>query len=91
VTERALRDLRAAQAVEHRHLGAEVVGDAVSLDTMWVGNLKGEGKVWQYTTSTAAASRSPGSPLGTGGSFVAGVVVGQVQQAHRLLDMLEPV
>jgi len=69
VTERALRDLRAAQAVEHRHLGSEVVGDAVSLDTMWVGNLKGEGKVWQYTASTAAASRSPGSPLGTGGSF----------------------
>ena len=56
VTERALRDLRAAQAVEHRHLGSDVVGEAVFLDTMYVGNLKGVGKVWQYTGVDGACS-----------------------------------
>lgn len=55
VTERALRDLR-AQAVQHRHIGSDVVGEAVFLDTMYVGNLKGVGKVWQYTGVDGAAS-----------------------------------
>lgn len=56
VTERALRDLRAAQAVEHRHLGSDTVGQTVFLDTMYVGNLKGVGKVWQYTGVDGACS-----------------------------------
>ena len=56
VTERALRDLRAAARVEHVHLGSEVVGEAVFLDTMYVGNLKGVGKVWQYTGVDGACS-----------------------------------
>lgn len=56
VTERALRDLRAAQAVEHRHLGSDAVGETVFLDTMYVGNLKGVGKVWQYTGVDGACS-----------------------------------
>jgi transposase InsO family protein len=56
VTERALRDLRAAQAVTHRHIGSEVVGEAVFLDTMYVGNLKGVGRVWQYTGVDGACS-----------------------------------
>lgn len=56
VTERALRDLRAAQAVQHRHIGSDVVGEAVFLDTMYVGNLKGVGKVWQYTGVDGACS-----------------------------------
>jgi transposase InsO family protein len=56
VTERALRDLRAAQAVQHRHIGSEVVGEAVFLDTMYVGHLKGVGKVWQYTGVDGACS-----------------------------------
>jgi len=60
VIERALRDLRAAQAVEHRHRGSDTVSEAVFLDTMYVGNLKGVGKSWQYTgVDGAAASASP--------------------------------
>jgi hypothetical protein len=56
VTERALRDLRAAQGVQHRHIGSDVVGETVFLDTMYVGHLKGVGKVWQYTGVDGACS-----------------------------------
>jgi transposase InsO family protein len=56
VTERALRDLRAAQAAQHRHIGSDVVGEQVFLDTMYVGNLKGVGRVWQYTAVDGACS-----------------------------------
>jgi transposase InsO family protein len=56
VTERALRDLRAAQAVQHRHIGSDTVGEQVFLDTMYVGHLKGVGRVWQYTGVDGACS-----------------------------------
>lgn len=56
ITERALRDLRAAAVREPVHIGSDVVGEAVFLDTMYVGNLKGVGKVWQYTGVDGAAS-----------------------------------
>lgn len=56
VTERALRDLRAAQAAQHTHIGSDVVGEQVFLDTMYVGNLKGVGKVWQYSAVDGACS-----------------------------------
>jgi transposase InsO family protein len=56
ITERALRDLRATQAVQHRHIGSDVVGEQVFLDTMYVGHLKGVGKVWQYTGVDGACS-----------------------------------
>ena len=36
--------------------GSEVVGEALFLDTMYVGNLKGVGKVWQYTGVDGACS-----------------------------------
>jgi transposase InsO family protein len=55
VTERALRDLRASRR-EATHIGSDVVGEAVFLDTMYVGNLKGVGKVWQYTGVDGACS-----------------------------------
>jgi hypothetical protein len=62
ITERALRDLRAAQAVEHRHLGSDTVGEAVFLDTMYIGNLKGVGKIWQYTAVDGACSSASPAP-----------------------------
>ncbi len=40
ITERALRDLRASRR-EHVHIGSDVVGAAVFMDTMYVGNLEG--------------------------------------------------
>lgn len=56
VTERALRDLRAAQVRDHRHIGSDTVGETVFLDTRYVGHLKGVGKVWQYTCVDGACS-----------------------------------
>jgi transposase InsO family protein len=57
ITERALRDLRAAAAARQpMHIGSDVVGQAVFLDTMYVGNLKGVGRVWQYTGVDGACS-----------------------------------
>ena len=56
ITERALRGLSAAQAVQHRHLGSDTVGEAVFMDTMYIGNLKGVSKIWQYTGMDDACS-----------------------------------
>jgi transposase InsO family protein len=55
ITERALRELRARE-VAHRHIGSDVVGEQVFLDTMYVGRLKGVGKVWQYSAVDGACS-----------------------------------
>jgi transposase InsO family protein len=55
ITERALRDLR-AQEVTHRHIGSDVAGEQVFLDTMFVGRLKGVGKIWQYSAVDGACS-----------------------------------
>ena len=56
LTERTLRDLRAAQAVEHRHLGSDTVGEQVFFDTMYIGQLKGVGRLWQYSAVDGASS-----------------------------------
>ena len=55
ITERALRDLRARE-VAHRHIGSDVLGEQVFLDTMFVGRLKGVGKIWQYSAVDGACS-----------------------------------
>jgi hypothetical protein len=55
LTERALRDLRAVSR-QVVHQGSDIVGEKVFLDTMYVGNLKGVGKIWQYTAVDGAAS-----------------------------------
>src|SRR6266540_3894413 len=44
ITERVLRELRALE-VAHRHIGSDVLGEQVFLDTMYVGKLKGVGKI----------------------------------------------
>lgn len=49
VTERTRRAVR-------RHLQAEAPGDLVSMDTFYIGHLKGVGKVWQVTACDAASS-----------------------------------
>ncbi len=56
ITERALRDLRARQAVEVTHIGSDVPGEEVFFDTMYIGNLKGVGKLWQYSAVDGASS-----------------------------------
>lgn len=55
LTERALRDLRAVER-QTVHQGSEVVGESVFFDTMYVGNLKGVGKIWQYSAVDGACS-----------------------------------
>jgi hypothetical protein len=40
----------------HRHVEADQPGDLLSLDTFYVGKLKGVGKVWQITGCDAASS-----------------------------------
>ena len=56
ITERALRDLRAAQAAATVHIGSETPGEEVFFDTMYVGNLKGVGKLWPYSAVDGASS-----------------------------------
>jgi transposase InsO family protein len=55
ITERALRELRAL-VVTHRHIGSDLLGEQVFLDTMYVGKLKGVGKIWQYSAVDGACS-----------------------------------
>jgi hypothetical protein len=65
ITERVLR----AQEVTRRHVGSDVPGEQVFLDTMFVGRLKGVGKIWQYSAvdgvcsfGFARAMRERGAP-----------------------------
>jgi len=55
ITERALRDLR-SQDVQVRHIGSDTLGEQVFFDTMYVGRLKGVGKIWQYSAVDGACS-----------------------------------
>jgi transposase InsO family protein len=55
ITERALRDLRSIERASV-HIGSDRLGEQVFLDTMYVGNLKGVGKIWQYTAVDGSCS-----------------------------------
>ncbi|MBA3551841.1 MAG: transposase [Actinobacteria bacterium] len=55
ITERTLRDLRTME-VTRRHIGSDITGEQVFLDTMFVGRLKGVGKIWQYSAVDGACS-----------------------------------
>lgn len=56
ITERVLRDIRAQQAAEVTHIGSDIPGEEVFMDTMYIGNLKGVGKLWQYSAVDGASS-----------------------------------
>lgn len=55
ITERVLRDLRAIERAVV-HIGSDTLGEQVFFDTMFVGNLKGVGKIWQYSAVDGACS-----------------------------------
>ncbi len=55
ITERALRDLRAIERVS-THIGSDTPGEQVFFDTMFVGKLKGVGKIWQYSAVDGSCS-----------------------------------
>ncbi|GIW20607.1 MAG: hypothetical protein KatS3mg065_0903 [Chloroflexota bacterium] len=56
LTERTLRQIRAIERARTTHIGSDVVGEQLFLDTLYVGNLKGVGKVWQYSAVDGACS-----------------------------------
>lgn len=55
ITERALRDLRSIERATV-HIGSDIPGEQVFFDTLYVGNLKGVGKIWQYSAVDGACS-----------------------------------
>ena len=55
LTERTRRQLARARS-RGRHVHADQPGDLVSIDTFYIGKLKGVGKVWQITACDAACS-----------------------------------
>lgn len=55
LTERTRRKMASALRAEN-HIQAKHAGDVVCLDTFYVGQLKGVGKIWQYTACDAATS-----------------------------------
>lgn len=56
LTERTRRTLWQAQHGQPRHVVAHEPGELVCLDTFYIGQLKGVGKVWQITACDAACS-----------------------------------
>lgn len=75
LTERTARQRRAG-----RHVAAARPGDLCCLDTFYVGNLKGVGKIWQLTACDAACSYA-----------FARVVVGEITAAVVVAFLLEVV
>ncbi len=55
ITERVLRDLRTIERAVV-HIGSDRLGEQVFFDTMYIGNLKGVGKIWQYSAVDGACS-----------------------------------
>jgi transposase InsO family protein len=56
LTERTRRALWQARHGRTRHVAAQRPGELICLDTFYVGQLKGVGKVWQITACDAACS-----------------------------------
>jgi transposase InsO family protein len=56
LTERTLREVRAIERARTVHIGSDVPGEEVFLDTFYVGHLKGVGKVWQLSAVDGASS-----------------------------------
>jgi hypothetical protein len=56
LTTRTRRALWQAQHGQPRHVAAREPGELVCLDTFYIGQLKGVGKVWQITACDAACS-----------------------------------
>ena len=55
ITERALCDLRSIERAVV-HIGSDTPGEQVFFDTMFVGKLKGVGKIWQYSAVDGSCS-----------------------------------
>ena len=56
LTSRTRRKLRQALGLPERHVEAKRPGELVCMDAFYIGNLKGVGKVWQFSACDAASS-----------------------------------
>ncbi len=56
LTERILREVRSIERATTVHIGSNIPGEELFLDTFYVGNLKGVGKVWQFSAVDGASS-----------------------------------
>lgn len=80
ITERTLRELRARERRETLHLGSDVSGEELFLDTMYVGKLKGVGPIWQFAAIDGACSFA-----------LAQAVAGEKRQAQAIAFVVERV
>jgi len=83
LTERTRRNLQRRKV---RHVQAEKPGELVCIDTFYIGNLKGVGKLWQLTACDAASSYAmakviPANNAKEAASFLRNVVVEELHKA----------
>src|SRR5881409_2843525 len=86
LTERTRQRLWRARYGRTRHVEATEPGELVCLDTFYIGNLKGVGKVWQITACDAATSYGlagllPAHDAVAAATFLREVVVPHYQRA----------
>src|SRR3989454_1705865 len=86
LTERTRQRLWRARYGRTRHVEAKEPGELVCLDTFYIGNLKGVGKVWQITACDAATSYGlagllPAHDAVAAATFLREVVVPHYQRA----------
>src|SRR5881409_3408627 len=86
LTARTRQRLWRARYGRTRHVEAKEPGELVCLDTFYIGNLKGVGKVWQITACDAAtsyglASLLPAHDAAAAATFLREVVVPHYQRA----------
>src|SRR5437660_3796490 len=86
LTERTRQRLWRARYGRTRHVEATEPGELVCLDTFYIGNLKGVGKVWQITACDAATSYGlagllPAHDAAAAAAFLREIVVPHFQRA----------
>jgi len=83
LTDRTRRNLARRKV---RHVQAENPGELVCIDTFYIGNLKGVGKMWQLTACDAASSYAmakvvPANNATEAATFLCDVVVRELEKA----------
>jgi transposase InsO family protein len=86
LTDRTRQRLWRARYGHTRHVAANEPGELVCLDTFYIGNLKGVGKVWQVTACDAATSYGlaallPAHDAAAAAAFLRELVVPHYQRA----------
>jgi len=86
LTDRTRQRLWRARYGHTRHVAANEPGELVCLDTFYIGNLKGVGKVWQITACDAATSYGlaallPAHDAAAAAAFLRELVVPHYQRA----------